>query len=69
MITGQAGGDGAHQLSVSEPSCQSMSKSAIQPSPSMPGPITIARHGQPDADRTTGNLQVVMRFGTTGELQ
>ncbi len=53
MITGQAGGDGAHQLSVSEPSCQSMSKSAIQPSPSMPGPITIARHGQPDADRTT----------------
>jgi len=53
MITGQAGGDGAHQLSVSEPSCQSMSKSEIQPSPSRPGPITIARHGKPDADRTT----------------
>tara|TARA_R110000868_G_scaffold58183_5_gene179813 strand:- start:21225 stop:21827 length:603 start_codon:yes stop_codon:yes gene_type:complete len=29
-----------------------MSKSEILPSPSQPGPITIARHGKPDADRS-----------------
>ena len=30
-----------------------MSKSELLPSPSKPGLITIARHGKPDADRTT----------------
>ena len=53
MNSGQAGRDGAHRLSVSDPACQSMSKSEILPSPAKPGPITIARHGKPDADRTT----------------
>lgn len=52
MSSGQAGRDGAHRLNVSAPASQPMTQSDNLPSPSQPGPITIARHGKPDADRS-----------------
>ena len=52
MSSGQAGRDGAHRLNVSAPASPPMTQSDSLPSPPQPGPITIARHGKPDADRS-----------------
>ncbi|SDL74321.1 Broad specificity phosphatase PhoE [Maricaulis salignorans] len=53
MNSGQTGREGARRLNVSDPVSQPMPKTDLTPSPEKPGPITIARHGRPDADRTT----------------